>query len=208
MSLPPLATDLPQLGNYYQESKHYIDKQTGHRVIKLFSGDWHVSTYPDEMIVTILGSCISACIRDPFLKIGGMNHFLLPIDKGSSNEHSARYGAYAMEVLINELLKRGALKSRLEVKLFGGGNVIESSAMIGDQNVQFAKEFVEKENLHLVACHLGGKFPRRIHYYPETGKVMMKLIEKQDDNEAIARHEQQFAQVLKQKPTEGDVELF
>ena len=181
-----------------------------HDVIKVYSGDCYVTDKPDKVMVTILGSCISACIRDPKIKVGGMNHFLLP-DTTNVGDSPNRYGAYAMEQLINDILKKGGDKKRLEVKLFGGGNVIDSSAMIGDKNVQFIRQYMLSEGLLVTQEDLGGKAPRRIHYYPETGKVMMRKIEKKDELESVTKEEKAYKQKITQQSQhqdEGDVELF
>jgi chemotaxis protein CheD len=207
-------TELVQVGSYYDGSKRYYDQVSEVTVVKLFSGDCYTSEKSGEMIMTILGSCISTCIRDPILRIGGMNHFLLPgnnegstIDKMSE---SARYGVFAMEKLINSLLKLGAIKSRLEVKAFGGGNVSNSTQLIGSKNVAFIKEFIKNEGLNLVAEHLGGTSPRRIHYYPDSGKVMMRELRRQDDLKIIDK-ELEFQKTLSKQAkidNSGDVELF
>lgn len=187
-----------------------FDRNTGLHVVKLFSGDCYVTDKPDHMLVTILGSCVSACIRDPDKKVGGMNHFLLPHlneSHGQSTDDSTRYGAFAMEKLINEILKLGGQKSRLEVKVFGGGNVIDNSAMIGSKNVSFVKDFLRSEGLKIVSEDLGGNYPRRLHYYPDTGKVMMRQLQRKEDMK-IAEEEKRYAKSLDVKPVEGDIDLF
>lgn len=180
-----------------------------HQVVQIYSGDWHVSTQPKELLVTILGSCVSACIRDPIAKVGGMNHFLLPGSELVVPELSdaARYGVYAMESLINGLLKAGARKERLEVKVFGGGNVINNSQRIGSKNAAFIRQFLKNEGIPIISEDLEGDLPRRIHYYPDTGKVMMrKLIRKEDLK--VVEEEAQYSKSIVIKPVEGDVDLF
>ena len=186
------------------------DRDDNVHVVKLFSGDYYVTNKPNEMIVTILGSCVAACMRDPVTQIGGMNHFLLPDSpdlslKGSSE--GARYGAYAMEQLINGIIKLGGNKNRLEVKVFGGGNVIESSAMIGSRNAEFVRNFLKTEGLKIVKEDLGDTYPRRLRYYPDTGKVMLMKLRRKEDY-SVVDTEQKFAKVLKDKPVEGSIELF
>lgn len=181
-----------------------------HHVIKLFSGDCYVTDKPKSMLVTILGSCISACIRDPQNGIGGMNHFLLPHGEHRDIAHTqeaTRYGAYAMEQLINGIIKLGGSKGRLEVKLFGGGNVIKSNTLIGHRNVEFVKDFMKKEGLLIAGSDLGGDYPRRIHYFTDTGKVMMRNLQRKEDL-AVVEEEKRFAASLETKPIEGDVDLF
>jgi chemotaxis protein CheD len=203
--------ELVQVGSYYDGSKRYYDQVNEITVVKLYSGDCYVSERGGEMIMTILGSCISTCVRDPVLRIGGMNHFLLPGNNDGSvidkmNE-SARYGVFAMEQLINGLMKLGAVRSRLEVKAFGGANVSNSTQLIGSKNVGFIKEFIKNEKLNLVAEHLGGTTPRRIHYYPDTGKVMMRVLRRQDDNKIIDK-ELEFQKKLGKQDDGGEAELF
>lgn len=190
--------------------RRHIDRETGMHVIKLFSGDCFVTNQANHMLVTILGSCVSACIRDPIAKVGGMNHFLLPDIHDSKNlgaDEATRYGAFAMERLINEILKFGGLKTRLEVKVFGGGNVIASSALIGSKNVRFVKDFLSREGLRIIGEDLGGDYPRRIHYYPDTGKVMMRNLRRKEDMN-IVEEEKRYASSLYQQPVEGDIDLF
>ncbi|NET71205.1 MAG: chemoreceptor glutamine deamidase CheD [Sphaerospermopsis sp. SIO1G2] len=181
-----------------------------HTVVKLFSGDCEITDKPKHVMVTILGSCISACIRDAVAKVGGMNHFLLPNtpnEIASDSMEALRYGAYAMEQLINALLKAGAKRDRLEIKVFGGGNVLASNMMIGDRNVHFIREYLRNEGLRIVSEDLGDKYPRRIHYYPDTGKVMMRKLHRKEDMKVV-EEERNFAASLRNKPIEGGVDLF
>lgn len=201
-----------QVGDYYGGSKRYYDQNFEVTVVKIFSGECYVTSSPGEMIVTILGSCVSACIRDPIAGVGGMNHFLLPGDGSRSVSELSltdanRYGVNAMEFLINEILKRGGVKSRLEVKVFGGGNVTASSAMIGSKNSEFVRTFLRNEGLKTVSEDLGGTLPRRIHYYPDTGKVMVRKLNRREDMEIVDR-EKKYEQTLHTKPIEGDIDLF
>ncbi len=191
------------------ESQRSFDASTGKHVVKIFSGDWYVSTQPNEMLATILGSCVAACIRDPIAKVGGMNHFLLPGDESTTQKNSdaARYGVFAMESLINGILKAGGRKERLEVKVFGGGNVINNSAKIGSKNAAFIREFLGKEGLRIVSEDLEGTHPRRIHYFPETGKVMMKRLSRKDDRRVV-EEETRYRNAIAAKPVEGDIDLF
>lgn len=195
-------------GSMMADRRHF-DRQNNIHVIKVFSGDCFVTNEENHMLVTILGSCVSACIRDPIAKIGGMNHFLLPETHETQDKvnESNRYGAFAMEQLINEILKRGGMKNRLEVKVFGGGNVINNSAMIGDRNVQFVREFLQREGLRISGEHLGGKLPRRIHYYPDTGKVMLRALKRREDM-LVVEEEKKFESSLHKKPIEGEIDLF
>jgi len=185
------------------------DLEPGHKTVKIFSGDWYVSTVPGEMLATILGSCVSACIRDPIARVGGMNHFLLPGDENmvTKTGDAARYGVFAMENLINGILKVGGHKKRLEIKVFGGGNVINNSARIGSKNAAFIREFLEKEGLHIHSEDLEGDLPRRIHYFPETGKVMMRKLHRKDDMRVV-EEEKIYQRKITALPVEGDIDLF
>ena len=200
-----------QVGLMNDGTKRYFDHNHEITVVKIFSGDCYVSDQPGEMLVTILGCCVAACIRDPIIGVGGMNHFLLPgtlEDGGDADDGKAlRYGVYAMEQLINEILKRGGNKSRLEIKLFGGGNVTNNSAAIGSKNALFVQEFFRKEGLAVATEDLGGDLPRRIHYYSDTGKVMMRKLKRREDM-VVVEEEQQFDSLLRKTPLEGSIDLF
>lgn len=200
-----------QVGLMNDGTKRYFDHNHEITVVKIFSGDCYVTDEPGEMLVTILGSCVSACIRDPIAGVGGMNHFLLPgtldEERDVDDDKAMRYGVYAMEQLINEILKLGGNKLRLETKLFGGGNVINNSAAIGSKNAAFVREFFQKEGLPVVTEDLGGNLPRRIHYYPDTGKVMMRKLKRREDM-VVVEEEQQFDSKLRKKTLEGSIDLF
>lgn len=197
------------VADYFHGKKRVHDDREDADVIKIFSGDWYVSTKKNEILATILGSCVSACIRDPVAHVGGMNHFLLPGDDGidSKTSDSARYGVFAMESLINGILKSGGQRHRLEVKVFGGGNVINNSARIGSKNAQFIREFLQKEGFRIASEDLEGEHPRRLHYYPDTGKVMMRLLRRKEDM-IVVEEEARYSKRIGTKLKGGDVELF
>lgn len=203
-------TEKRQIGDYFSGSRRYYDQNAEVTVVKVHSGEYYVNEGPGEMLVTILGSCVAACVRDPKLGIGGMNHFLLPeytASKPADADESTRYGAYAMERLINEILKHGASRGNLEAKLFGGGNVIASSAMIGDKNALFARKFLKDEGIKLVASDLGDSCPRRVHYYPDTGRAMVRRLQRREDMR-ILDEEKQYEDALLKRPATGKIELF
>jgi chemotaxis protein CheD len=203
-------TEKHQSGDYFSGKDRYYDQMSEETVVKVFSGDCYSTDQPGEVLVTVLGSCIACCMRDPITKVGGMNHFLLP-DGSNAHEAPNRYGAYSMEQLINDILKKGAVKSRLEVKVFGGGNVIKSSAMIGDKNVNFIRDYLKQEGLRIAQEDLGGTSPRRIHYYPETGRVMMRKLRRDDDLKQVEKEELKYRKKIittADKGNEGEVELF
>ncbi|MBI1889256.1 MAG: chemoreceptor glutamine deamidase CheD [Burkholderiales bacterium] len=190
----------------------YYDRTFDCDAAKILPGEYYF-TPKDMMIVTVLGSCVAACIRDRVSGIGGMNHFMLP-DGGSESESSPvslsmRYGTYAMEVLINDLLKSGAKRENLEAKVFGGGNVLRGFVAInvGERNANFVREFLKAEGIRVVAEDLNDVHPRKVYFFPRTGKVLVKKL-KQLNNNTLVNREQDYANRLQTKPVTGDVELF
>ena len=159
-------------------------------------------------LVTVLGSCVAACIRDPMLQLGGMNHFLLP-DGNPGDGAPARDGSYAMEVLINELLKRGASRKRLEAKVFGGANVLKgfTSNPVGTRNADFVLAYLAAERIPVVAEDLRGIHPRKVFFFPQTGKVMVNRMPHAHDAE-VAATESAIRSRLSRTPVSGGVELF
>ncbi|SDD61158.1 chemoreceptor glutamine deamidase CheD [Aquimonas voraii] len=185
----------------------YFDVQLQMDALKLMPADY-VVTSKDIALSTVLGSCVAACMRDPVLRIGGMNHFMLP-DGGDADDTSARYGSYAMELLINELLKAGARRERLEAKVFGGGNVLKSFTTnpVGTRNAEFVIAYLKAERIPVVAQDLGSIHPRKVWYIPATGKVLVRRLPHAHDT-AIASEEIAYRNQLKQQPSAGGVELF
>lgn len=185
----------------------YRDAQLNVDVVKILPAEYFVTNEPLGLM-TVLGSCVAACLRDPILGLGGINHFMLP-DGDSSDGAPARYGLHAMELLINELIKAGARRERLEAKVFGGGNVLKSftSMPIGTRNGQFVSEFLRNEGVNVVAKDLGGIHPRKICYFPTTGKAMVKLLPHAHDD-AVVAEESAYKERLRQTPVGGSVELF
>jgi chemotaxis protein CheD len=190
--------------------RRFFDNTHSAWMVKVFPGEFYVTRNPDEILVTVLGSCVSACIRDPRVGIGGMNHFMLA--KGRTGGwgddlQSARFGNFAMEKLINELIKAGCSRDRMEIKVFGGGNVIDASTAVGSDNAQFVLRYLEAEGLRCSAEDLGGSHPRRIHYYPATGRVVRRLLGT-GETYAINREEREYADRLKQRQPAGEIHLF
>lgn len=188
----------------------YFDPQFNAQALKVLPGEYLV-TDRDVMLVTVLGSCVSACVRDPLAGVGGMNHFMLPEGEnggGAANE-TARYGAYAMEILINELIKRGASRARLEAKVFGGGAVLPGFTVsnVGTRNGKWVLNYLKAEGLEVSAQDLFDTCPRRVHYFPRTGKVMVKRLPSANDSEVLAS-EKLYRSRLRESPTQGSVELF
>jgi chemotaxis protein CheD len=194
----------------------YWDHRFQRRVIKLLPGDFEVVNN-GQMMVTILGSCVSACIRDKIQSIGGMNHFLLPGDqKTSARPHwdyldsaAARYGDLAMEKLINNIIKLGGKRENLEAKVFGGANMFNSgiSTNIGEQNVQFVKEYLDIEKINIMGMDTGGDNARKIYYIPQTGEVFLKRIDRSNNN-TIQLRESQYLKQAKATRTTAEISFF
>lgn len=179
-------------------------------MVKMFPGEFYVTKKADEALVTVLGSCVSACIRDPIAGFGGMNHFMLPHHNSGSwgdDSKSARFGNFAMEKLINELIKAGCSRDRMEVKVFGGGNVTDTTNEVGSDNAAFVLRYLEAEGLRCAAQDLGGSLPRRIHYYPSTGRVVRKFLGA-SDTYAVTREESDYGNRLLAQKSSGEIQLF
>jgi chemotaxis protein CheD len=187
----------------------YYDRTFDCDAAKILPGEYYY-TGRDMLIVTVLGSCVSACIRDRMTGLGGMNHFMLP-DGGDSGPVSAsmRYGGYAMEVLINDLLKAGARRENLEAKVFGGGAVLRGfTAMnVGERNSAFVTSFLKTERIPVLAEDLNDVYPRKVYFFPRTGKVLVKKL-MQTHNDTLARRELDYAKRLKVAPVGGEIDLF
>lgn len=145
-------------------------------LIHIIQGQFRIAGTPSDVIATLLGSCVAACLRDPMLGIGGMNHFLLP---GSAPDASrnVKYGAHSMEELVNALLRRGAQRHRIEAQLFGGANVLRGLGRIGDANAEFARRYIRDEGFALVRQDLGGDRGRRLRFSPATGTARVELVD-------------------------------
>ena len=198
----------------FENVNRYWDQENKIVAAKLMPGDYYV-TNQDEMITTVLGSCVAACIWDVVTGVGGMNHFMLPeTSKSRLNDrdeavvgNASRYGNYAMEHLINSILQNGGKRKNLEVKLFGGGKIIATLGDVGARNIQFVLDYVDTEALNLVSQDLGDIYPRKVNFFPHTGRVRMKKI-KDIHNQTIFLREKQYSSSIKDAPVEGSVELF
>lgn len=189
----------------------YFDRIFDIDAAKILPGEYYV-TRRDMLLVTTLGSCVAACIRDKTSGVGGMNHFMLPEnaqDQGGWGASSTRYGTYAMEMLINQLLKLGARRENLEAKLFGGGAVIKqmSSTNVGERNAKFGLDYLMTEGIPVVAKDLLDIYPRKVYFFPATGKVMVKKLRNMH-NDTIAVREREYSSRLVESKVEGDIELF
>ena len=188
----------------------YYDARLDARVFKLLPGECRVGA-GGGVIATLLGSCVAACLYDTEAGIGGMNHFLLP-DAGPADRagtllsSGARYGVFAMESLINELLSAGARREQLRVKLFGGARVLPRLSDVGRRNIEFARNFVSVEGLTLVGEDLGGEQPRKLIMYPESGRVLVRRLP-QVESRTIAATDTHYLRRM-DTPVAGSVELF
>jgi chemotaxis protein CheD len=189
----------------------YYDRTFDCDAAKILPGEYYV-TGQNMLIVTVLGSCVSACIRDRVTGLGGMNHFMLPDGGGDPDNPvsaSMRYGMYAMEMLINELLKAGARRDNMEAKVFGGGAVLRGfTAMnVGERNAAFVLNYLREEKIRVVAEDLNDVYPRKVYFFPQTGRVLVKKL-LSTHNDTLAKREQAYASSLQAAPVSGDVELF
>ncbi|GAB0116636.1 chemotaxis protein CheD [Acidisoma sp. 7E03] len=178
--------------------------------IHVVQGEQHVDNNPNAVLTTILGSCIAACIWDPVTGYGGMNHFLLPGEEGQTLEPrasspSARYGVYAMELLVNALLRRGVRRDSLQAKLFGGARMIRGLTDVGNLNATFAEKFLQAEGIPVVGGSLRGNQGRRVQFWPTSGRARQVLLKGED--EALFQTEYQTS-VSKQPVQTGAIELF
>ena len=148
----------------------------GPQLVHVVQGDYAIADRDGIVMTAVLGSCVAACLRDPLAEVGGMNHFLLP-ETGLHASTGVLYGAQAMELLINALMKHGARKDRLEAKLFGGARMIAGLSDIGRSNGEFARRFLRDEGIPCVAESLGGIRARRIRYWPLTGRARQILLD-------------------------------
>ncbi|QQR69559.1 MAG: chemoreceptor glutamine deamidase CheD [Alphaproteobacteria bacterium] len=188
----------------------YFDSQIDGMAVTVLPAQHAISASPDEVLVTVLGSCVAACIHDPVMNLGGMNHFMLPgeaMSNWSDANREMRYGHTAMEKLINDLLSRGCRKERFAIKLFGGASVIQSPIPVGEQNIIFVRRYLRDEGLSIMAEDLGGFHARRIYFRASAGKVDRLLLKRQED-ETIFTNELSLRQTLRQADMSGSVELF
>lgn len=205
---PPLLSGFESINRYWDDRHHIY-------AAKLLPGDFYVSLH-GELIATVLGSCISACIRDPDTGVGGMNHFMLPIHRNIQAGKSwvdtpvsdrTRYGNIAMERLINVILASGSQKKNLEVKLFGGANVLDIDSDIGGKNIEFVIQYLKREGLQVSAEDVGGNCPRKIQYFPLTGRVRMKKLNSMH-NQTLKSRERKYIENINNTKIAGKIDLF
>jgi len=209
-----MESGMPGCLSGLEHISRFWDKRHNIFSAKILPGEYYVSMH-GELISTVLGSCISACIRDVKMGIGGMNHFMLPL--GCEDEHAGkihltsatRYGNFAMEMLINEILKAGGQRKNLEVKLFGGGRVLASMTKIdiGNKNINFVHEYLHEEGLSVVSEDTGDIYPRKVLYYADTGRVRVKKLQNVH-NDTIKKREEKYRNFIDKQPVKSDIELF
>ncbi len=189
-----------------EASFFFFDQHFKYAAVKVLPGEYFVSD-EDLLIMTVLGSCIAACIWDSRLRIGGMNHFMLP---EGGTDTSGRYGSYAMELLINELIKRGSSREYMQAKVFGGGAVISgmTSMNVGERNTQFVLDYLATERIPVVSKDVMDIYPRKVVFFPVTGKAMVKRLAHAHPETLESQERQGTATRLAQTNAGGTVDLF
>ena len=207
MTFSALGNPAPRTLRGFESIRRYWDRTEGRWIAQVLPGDYYV-TKDDEIIATVLGSCVSTCVRDEDAGVGGLNHFMLP-NQGSEvlPGDALRYGGYAVERLINELVKYGARRERLEIKIFGGGKVIAGMGDIGRKNIDFVHEYFATEQLPVAAEDVGGGFARKVRYFAASGRVLVQRLPTQELNDVI-RTEAEMERKLSLVPPRGEIDLF
>jgi chemotaxis protein CheD len=200
----------------FKHINHYWDRDRGMVVAKILPGEFYI-TQEKVGIATTLGSCVSACIWDNRSGIGGMNHFMLPLTTQELHEvdwgqrgltsDATRYGNFAMEHLINLILKNGGRRFNLRAKIFGGGKVLKGMSDVGERNIEFVLSYLATENIAIEGSNLGEFHPRKVMFFPETGRAFVKVIENMH-NDTIVSRETEYSSSLTKDDVSGDVELF
>lgn len=185
----------------------YFDPHFKYNAVKVLPGEYFVSK-ENMVIVTVLGSCISACLWDSRMRIGGMNHFMLP--DGDSMDVSGRYGSYAMELLINEMLKMGARRETMQAKIFGGAQVMQSftTMNVGERNTDFVINYLQTERIPVVSEDVLDIYPRKVVFFPVTGKAMVKRLAHAHSETLVAQEKRGNVQTVVQVTSGGSVDLF
>ncbi len=191
-----------------EASFFYFDQHFQYNAVKVLPGEYFVSN-ESIAIVTVLGSCIAACLWDSRVQVGGMNHFMLP--DGESSDDSGRYGAYAMELLINEMLKLGSRRDNMQAKVFGGGQVMHNftTMNVGQRNTDFIRKYLQTERIPLVSEDVLDIYPRKVVYFPTTGKAMVKRLAHAHPDSLVAQEAQRGnAASFARATAGGSVDLF
>ncbi|MEO7114412.1 MAG: chemoreceptor glutamine deamidase CheD [Caldimonas sp.] len=187
-----------------EASFFWYDAHFASEAVKVLPGEYYAAS-EDILVMTTLGSCISACLWDRHARVGGLNHFMLA-DGGDDN---GRYGAYAMELLINELMKLGATRSTLEAKVFGGGQVISGmdTLRVGERNTEFVLDYLHTERIPVVSKDVLDVYPRKVCFLPKSGKAMVKRLAAMH-GELAARERAADARPFASDRGAGSVDLF
>ncbi len=190
--------------------RRMTDTRFPHEIAVILPGEYFLSDTP-MVVYTVLGSCISVCLRDPQAGVGGMNHFMLAAPSGKNDNdswaESGRYGSYAMEMLINGILSRGGHRNRLEAKVFGGGKIYDGSMDVGAKNAAWALDYLAQEGMPPMKADVGDVCPRKVYYFTDSGKVLLKKLDRVQ-SQTIVQQEQQYESTLQTTTTAGDVTLF
>lgn len=204
----PLGRALPPKAlRGFEGMKLFWEPRWERYAVKVKPGEFYVSD-SDIVITTVLGSCISACIFDTQTQMGGLNHFMLP--EGTQGEdlyRSSRYGLFAMEQLVNELMKHGCQRENMQIKLTGGGDMMGGMTSIGQQNIDFILQYIKDEGLSVLAKDLGGDQARRVAYFPTEGRMLVNKLDHRDDQRLI-EEERSYNVDVDQHLDDSDVELF
>ncbi len=189
-----------------EASFFYRDHHFKHDAVKVLPGEYYVTT-DDMVLMTVLGSCIAACIWDPKVRVGGMNHFMLPDGGGDS---CGRYGSYAMELLINQMMKLGARREHMQAKVFGGGQVMHTftTMNVGERNTQFVLDYLQTERIAVISKDVLDIHPRKVCYFPATGKAMCKRLAHSHPETLETQERKGSAAVVAKATTGGSVDLF
>lgn len=198
----------------FENVRRYRDPSTHNIIAKLLPGDFYV-TRNEEVLDTVLGSCVSACIRSLRTGIGGMNHFMLPHPRGGESGDSwgavtgtaTRYGSASMEQLINKILSAGGLRADLEVKIFGGARVLAAATDVGQHNVQFVRDFLRQEGLKVVSEDVGNTTPRHVQFFPISGRVRVKHLSGAL-TASVMSQEVSYSKTIDKQPVSGSIDLF
>lgn len=206
--------DMPMALRGFEHVNRYWDQRHDIFAAKIKPGEYYVSVH-GEMIATVLGSCVAACVRDPVSGVGGMNHFMLPENRGHNSgawentpvSSETRYGNIAMERLINVVIANGGIRSNLEIKVFGGGKVLNLTTDIGGNNIEFVKQYIAKEGFNILTEDVGGVYPRKVQYFPLSGRVRVKKLYRMN-NETLIKREAEYIDALKHEKLIGKVDIF
>jgi len=191
----------------FTDAQSYWNNKWHCHALKIKPGEFYVSDQ-EIVITTVLGSCISVCAYDPTTGFGGMNHFMLPDNSHHSNPvRCTRYGMFAMEQLINELMKKGSICENLHLKVTGGGEMLQGVSAIGKENINFIEKFIADENLHLVSSDTGGDQGRRVAFFPSSGKMLVNKMSHRQD-QCLIKEESEYRHKTDYQLDTQDVELF